>query len=63
MTEKPPIDPAVFVEQAASVIDLPLPPEYLPSVVDNFARIMTIAQLVTEFPLPEETEAGPVFRP
>jgi hypothetical protein len=57
------IDPTEFVEQAAAMIGLPLQPEHQPGVVDNFARIMAIAQLLIEFPLPEETEAGPVFKP
>ena len=52
-----------YVEQTAQLIDLPLAPEYRPSVVENFTRIAAIATLVMEFPLPEEMEAAPVFEP
>jgi hypothetical protein len=62
MTEKT-LDPAKYVEQTAQLIDLPIPPEYRPGVVENFARIAAIAQLFTEFPLPEEIEPAPVFEP
>ena len=57
------INLANYVEQTAQLIDLPLAPEYRPSVVDNFTRIAAIATLVMEFPLPEEMEAAPVFEP
>ncbi|NEP00831.1 MAG: DUF4089 domain-containing protein [Symploca sp. SIO2E9] len=51
-----------YVEQMAKVLDLPIASEYLPSVVDNFARVSTIASLVMEFPLPENVEAAPIFQ-
>jgi hypothetical protein len=57
------INLAEYVEQTARLIDLPLAPEYRPSIVDNFTRIAAIATLVMEFPLPEEMEAAPVFEP
>ncbi|NET37688.1 MAG: DUF4089 domain-containing protein [Cyanothece sp. SIO1E1] len=57
------LDVATCVEQWAVLLDLPLPPEYFPGVVDNFARIMAIAKLVNEFPLPEAIEAAPTFQP
>lgn len=58
-----PIDPAEFVKQAAALIDLPIPPEYEASVVENFARIISIAQLVNQFPLSEAVEVAPTFQP
>ncbi|MEO8891204.1 MAG: DUF4089 domain-containing protein [Coleofasciculaceae cyanobacterium] len=57
------IDPALYVEQTSQVLDLPIDPEYYPSVVKNFASICAIAKLVTEFPLPDEIEAAPLFEP
>ena len=57
------IDPAEFVKQASALIDLPIQPEHLPGVVENFDRIVQIAQLVQEFPLPETVEAAPTFQP
>ncbi len=57
------IDSAECVDQIAALIGLPISPEYHLGVVTNFERIQTIAQLVMEFPLPDETEAAPVFEP
>ena len=57
------LDPAEYVEQMALLLDLELNPEHRPGVVENFARIVAIAQLVNEFPLPAEIEANPVFKP
>ena len=57
------LDPAEYVEQMALLLDLQLDPEHTPGVVENFATIMAIAQLVNEFPLPDEIEATPVFEP
>jgi hypothetical protein len=62
MTE-PNFDPVAYVDQAAALIGLPIPDEYHQSVVENFERIQTVAQLFLEFPLPEDTETAPVFEP
>jgi len=62
MTELSP-DPAMLVDQMAALVGLPLQPDHRPGVIENFARIRAIAQLVTEFPLPEEIEIAPVFKP
>jgi hypothetical protein len=52
-----------YVDQAAQLIGLPIPPDYHPDVVENFDRIAAIAQLVLEFPIPETTELAPRFEP
>ena len=52
-----------YIEQMSAMLDLPIDPEYRPSVVKNFASICAIATLVTDFPLPEDIEAAPVFEP
>ncbi|OCQ97245.1 DUF4089 domain-containing protein [Oscillatoriales cyanobacterium USR001] len=52
-----------YVDRMAELIQLPLNPEHRPGVIANFARIAAIAQLVTEFTLPPEIEAAPVFEP
>lgn len=52
-----------FVDLMANLIDLPIDPEHRPGVVANMSRIVQIAQLVNEFPLPEEIEAATVFQP
>lgn len=62
MTEEPP-DLDRLVDQLATLIALPLQPEHRSSVVDNFARIAAVAQLVNEFPLSDEIEIAPIFEP
>ncbi len=62
MTEKP-VETAEFVNQMAAAIGLPLQPEHRQGVIDNLDRIMAIAPLVTEFPLPEDIEIAPIFEP
>lgn len=57
------LNPTEYVEQMALLLNLQLNPKYQPSVVENFTRIMVIAQLVNEFPLPDEVEVAPVFEP
>jgi hypothetical protein len=52
-----------FATQAATVLGLPISAEHRPGVVHNLDRIAAIARLVMEFPLPEQTEPAPVFRP
>lgn len=62
MTDKP-FEPADYVEQTAQLLDLPIAPEYRPGVMENVARIVAIATLVIECPLPEDIEPAPVFEP
>jgi hypothetical protein len=57
------LNSAAYIEQMIEILDLPLDPEYRPGVIKNFASICAIATLVTEFPLPEDIEAAPVFEP
>ena len=52
-----------WVEQVAQIINLPLQPADRPGVVENMARLQAIAQLVMDFPLPEDSEIPSVFRP
>ncbi len=54
---------AEYVDTISQLVDLPIAPEHRPGVIQNFERIMTIAKLVTEFPLPEDLEAAPIFEP
>lgn len=54
---------AEYVDLMANLINLPLDAKHRPGVVANMVRIAQIAQLVTEFPIPKEIEAAPVFEP
>lgn len=56
-------DITTYVKQMALLLDLQLQDEYVDGVVENFARIKVIAQVVNEFPLPEDVEIAPVFEP
>jgi len=57
------INPDTYVEQMSEILDLPIDPEYRPGVIKNVASIFAIATLVTDFTLPEDIEAAPVFEP
>jgi len=57
------LDPAEYVDQMALLINLPLHPEHRRGVIENMERIIAVAKLVTEFPLPAEIEAAPIFEP
>ncbi len=52
-----------YVDLMAFLLDLQLRHEYRDGVVANFQRIKAIAQVVNEFPLPEDVEAAPTFEP
>lgn len=52
-----------YVEQMALLLNLAIAPEYQHGVVENFAKIQAIAQLVNEFSLPDNIEASPIFEP
>lgn len=56
-------DVGEYVELMALLLNLQLPDSDRDGVVANFQRIMAIAQVVNQFPLPEEIEASPVFEP
>ncbi|QDL11602.1 DUF4089 domain-containing protein [Brasilonema octagenarum UFV-E1] len=52
-----------YVDLMALLLDLELRDEYRDGVIANFERIMAIAQVVNEFPLPETIEAASIFEP
>ncbi|MBO3463180.1 DUF4089 domain-containing protein [Aetokthonos hydrillicola Thurmond2011] len=52
-----------YVDMMALLVDLQLLDEYRDGVVANFEKIQAIAQLVNEFPLPDNIEVAPVFEP
>ncbi|GAX34494.1 DUF4089 domain-containing protein [Nodularia sp. NIES-3585] len=54
-------DVDTYVDQMSLLLNLQLTDEYRNGVVANFAKIQAIAQVINEFPLPEEIEAAPVF--
>ena len=58
-----PFDAEAYVDAAAALIGLPIDPEHRPGVVLNLERIAQMAALVLAYPLPDEAEPAPVFRP
>jgi Protein of unknown function (DUF4089) len=52
-----------YVEQMALLLDLDLRDEYKDGVVANFKRINAIAQIVSDFDLPENIDVAPIFEP
>ena len=51
------------VERLAGLVGVPISPGELPAVAIALGVLLTAAHLVSEFPLPEDVEAAPVFRP
>jgi hypothetical protein len=51
------------VERLAAGVGLSIAPTDSPAVAQQLSGLLTVAQLVTEFPLPDEVEVAPVFRP
>ena len=58
-----PSDIENYVDAAAALLGLVLDPAHRPGVILNMQRIADMAGLVMAFPLPDETEPSPVFRP
>jgi hypothetical protein len=58
-----PFDVETYVDAAAALIELPLDPADRPGVILNMQRIAEMAALVMAFPLSDDTEPAPVFRP
>ena len=54
---------AAYVDAAAPMVGLALTPEQRDGVIRNLAVTFTVAQLVMDFPLPDDVDAGPVFQP
>ncbi|WP_424098284.1 DUF4089 domain-containing protein [Moorena producens] len=57
------LETATYVAAMAQLLDLDLKPEHRPGVIKNFATIYAIASQFTEFSLPDDIAAAPVFEP
>jgi hypothetical protein len=51
------------VQQLAALVGLPISPADLPAVTVALGVLLEVARLVTDFPLPDDVEPAPVFRP
>jgi hypothetical protein len=64
MAEHPTLDElSAYVDETAKRVSLPLAPEHRPGVIQFTGILLAQAALVTEFPLPDDVESAPVFRP
>jgi hypothetical protein len=52
-----------YVKQMSLLLGLPINNEYKDGVIANFERIKSIAEVVNNFPLPEEIEIATTFEP
>jgi len=51
------------VERLAGLVGVPISPGELAAVATALGVLLTAAQLVSDFPLADDVEAAPVFRP
>jgi hypothetical protein len=64
MSEGPtPEELGAYVDEAAKRAGLSLAPAHRPGVIQFTGALLASAALVMEFPLPDDVEAAPVFRP
>jgi hypothetical protein len=56
-------DAETFVRQSAALCGFTITPEQMPGVVTNIKRIVPLARLYLDFPLPDEVELASVFKP
>ena len=54
---------AAYVDRTAAMVGLPIAAAHRAEVIEQFGRLLGVAALFMEFPLPEGIEPGPVFRP
>lgn len=56
-------DAAQLVDLMAQMLQMSIAPEHRPGVIANLLRTAEIAQLVMDFPLPDEIEMAATFEP
>ena len=52
-----------YVDETARRLGLPIAREHRPGVIQFTEGLLAAAALVMEFPLPDDVEPSPVFRP
>jgi hypothetical protein len=56
-------DPLIlYIASAAQALSLEIAPQWLPAVRANLDVTLAFAQMVAEFPLPDEYEPAEIFR-
>ena len=56
-------DVDAYADAAAAAVELPIAPAHRPGVILNLERIAAMARLVLDFPIGDEIDPAPVFRP
>ncbi len=51
-----------FITAASAALDLPLDPAWQPTIKTNLEVTLRLANLVAEFPLPDEAEPAPIYK-
>ena len=51
-----------FITVASTALDLPLEEGWRPAIKANLDVALNLANLVAEFPLPDEAEPAPIFK-
>ena len=51
------------IDRLAAILGLTIDPASREAVREHVASMLAVARLVTEFPLPDDVEPAPVFRP
>jgi hypothetical protein len=51
-----------FITVASAALDLPLEEGWRPAIKANLEVALKLANLVAEFPLPDEAEPAPIFK-
>jgi hypothetical protein len=51
------------IDRLAAILGLTIDPASREAVREHVAYMLATARLVTDFPLPDDVEAAPVFRP
>lgn len=59
----PDFDASTYVDQMSALLGLDIPADIRLSVIDNFERVIAIAQPVIEFALPDDLESASTFQP
>ncbi len=54
---------AAYAEAASLVLKIDLPPEYRAGIIANLAQLLELGGQILAFPLPDNTELAPIFRP
>ncbi len=60
---KPTLDAEAWIDATAPVLRLTVDPAWRPSVAANLARMAELAELVLSFPLADDEDQAPVYRP